>query len=255
MALDLSKVPAAARERYVGMGRRFGSELTLNQANHTLNALDDHDKTLAGFGFSKGDGERLKEARDLLVQAGVGRAQARGERKQTSTEMLQAMQRAKAARKRGQAILLALLDQSEELGLGAKRPALLATAAQIRSSGEDAELLGQQLDLLRSTLSGAEVAKAAADRGGPESLKELEAAAKALREAAASWRRSPGTPVETERLDLLDGIIIDLVRSARRSARAAASALAQPALAKAFELLHLYPGDGPDDGPPADPTP
>src|SRR5262245_28932932 len=98
MALDLSKVPAVARERYVEMGKRFSSELTLNQANHTLNGLADHGKTLAGFGFSKGDGERLKDARDLLVQAGVGREQERSERKETSTTMLQGMQRAKAAR-------------------------------------------------------------------------------------------------------------------------------------------------------------
>jgi hypothetical protein len=254
MALDLSKVPQAARERYVEMGKRFGSELTLRQADHTLDGLDRHAGTLAGFGFSYGDGARLKEARDLLLQAGIGREPQAGERKRTSTEMMQAMQRAKAARKRGQAILLAVLDHIEELGLSAKRPALLGVAAQIRSSGEDAELLGQQLDLLRATFSGPDIAKAASDRGGPESVRELEEAAKVLREAAEVSRSSPSILPESERLDLLDGIIIELVRGARRSARAAASALGQPALARDFDLVHLYPGGG-DEPSSAGPTP
>lgn len=257
MSLDLSKLPVAARARYVDVGRRYGSDLTLNQANHTLNALSAHGKTLVGFGFAVADGERLKDARDLLVEAGVGRDQARGSRKRTSTALLAAIKRAKAARKRGQAIVLALLDQSEELGLTPQRDALLATAAQTRSAGADEELLGRQLDLLQAALSQAALKTAVKDRGGPDAVTELAAAAAELRSTAAAARSTPGTPAETEQLDLLDGIIVELTRSARRCARAAAAALGRPALAKAFELLFLYPaGNGEsEEPPPAPPTP
>jgi len=49
-----------------------------------------------------------------------------------------------------------------------------------------------------------------------------------------------GTPTETARLDLVDGLIVELCRAARRAARAAARALGRPEIAKAFELTHLY---------------
>ena len=55
----------------MAVGRRFSSEQTLAQANQTLLALDQHAKTLAGFGFALADATRLKDARALLIEAGV----------------------------------------------------------------------------------------------------------------------------------------------------------------------------------------
>jgi hypothetical protein len=49
-----------------------------------------------------------------------------------------------------------------------------------------------------------------------------------------------GTRVETEQLDLLDGIIVTLVRNARKAARAAAKRLGKPSLVADFELTKLY---------------
>ncbi|MDI1480270.1 hypothetical protein [Polyangium sp. y55x31] len=46
--------------------------------------------------------------------------------------------------------------------------------------------------------------------------------------------------METETLDLIDGIIVSLTRTAREAADAAARELGEPALATAFELSTLH---------------
>jgi hypothetical protein len=61
-----------------------------------------------------------------------------------------------------------------------------------------------------------------------------------LREASQTTAAPRGTPQETEQLDLLDGIILSLVRSAREAADAASKALGEPALVAEFELTELY---------------
>jgi len=51
-----------------------------------------------------------------------------------------------------------------------------------------------------------------------------------------------GTPEETAQLDLIDGIIVGLTRSAREAAVSAAKALGEPAIKAAFRLNQLYGG-------------
>ena len=51
-----------------------------------------------------------------------------------------------------------------------------------------------------------------------------------------------GTPEETDKLDLVDGIIVGLTRSAREAAAAASKALGEPAIKAAFRLDQLYGG-------------
>ncbi|MDI3290893.1 hypothetical protein [Polyangium sp. 15x6] len=83
-------------------------------------------------------------------------------------------------------------------------------------------------------------AKAAQKRGGAQAALDLEAKATALRVAAKAKAEPKGTPVETETLDLIDGIIVSLARTAREAAEAAARELGEPAIATAFELSALY---------------
>lgn len=253
MALELGKVPAAARARYVAVGRRYSSEQTLQQAHQTLAGLAEHGKVLIGYGFALSDGLRLKEARELLIAAGVGRLSAQGERKETALATLAAKRSAKAARLRAHAVLKAVLELLEESGLGSKREAVQSALLQTSFSGDEDEPLARQLDLLRGTLLDSELAKVARDRGGAETVKALAVAADELRKRSAEVV-SRGTPAETERLDLIDGIVVQLCRSARRAARVCAKALGQPALATPFELSAL---DSRPDKPklPAEPAP
>ena len=158
-----------------------------------------------------------------------------------------------AARLRAHAVLKAVLELLEESGLGSKREAVQSALLQTSFSGDEDEPLARQLDLLRGTLLDSELAKVARDRGGAETAKALGAAADELRKRSAEVV-SRGTPAETERLDLIDGIVVQLCRSARRAARVCAKALGQPALATPFELSAL---DSRPDKPklPAEPAP
>ena len=108
------------------------------------------------------------------------------------------------------------------------------------AAADDAEGLAKQLDVLQGLLKDAAVADATKTRGGPTAIVDLEAQAKAIREAAQAQAAPRGTPVETETLDLIDGIIIGLTRGAREAADAAARELAEPAISTAFELAALY---------------
>jgi hypothetical protein len=86
----------------------------------------------------------------------------------------------------------------------------------------------------------ARVQKLAATRGEPGLVPKLGMVADRLRALAAERRGSE----QGERIDLLDGIVVELVRDARRAARSAARAQGQPEVAAAFELVKLY-GGGP----------
>ena len=114
-----------------------------------------------------------------------------------------------------------------------------ATLEQTRTSQDDPEKLATQLDLLRKTLNLPAVTTITVQSGGPEAITDLEASAVALRDAAQG-KAGGGTVGATENIDILDGIIVTLARSARKAARAAARKLRQPALATAFELSHIY---------------
>ncbi|MBK9264693.1 MAG: hypothetical protein IPM54_33535 [Polyangiaceae bacterium] len=105
---------------------------------------------------------------------------------------------------------------------------------------DDAEGLAKQLDALQAMLKEPAIADAAKDRGGPKVVTDLAAYAQALRDAAKAKAEPRGTPVETETLDLIDGIIVSLVRMAREAAEAAARESSEPAMATAFELSALY---------------
>jgi hypothetical protein len=107
-------------------------------------------------------------------------------------------------------------------------------------AGDDAEKLSTQLDQLRTTLEDSTIKPVVAERGGPKAAADLKTQASILREASQTTAAPRGTPQETEQLDLLDGIILSLVRSAREAADAASKALGEPALVAEFELTELY---------------
>jgi hypothetical protein len=243
MPLDLSVLAPDARASYIRLGRQWSSTDTLAQANQTLIAFAKHGADIAKHGFVAKDGQRLQDARDALVQAGVDRSDARGDKKVTGATYVESVATGKAVRDSARAILqgtrATLLDTG---GTGAQAGVKTIDAAlqQTRAADDDAEKLATQLDLLRGALSDANVTTEASGRGGTEAVADLKAAADALRAASAAHAGTPGTAAETEQLDVLDGIIVTLARNARKAGRAAAKRLGKPAIAADFELTKLY---------------
>jgi cell division septation protein DedD len=247
MTIDLSTMSPKARAEYVRIGRQYGSTDTLAQANQTLTGLGKCAPELVRHGFSLGDSARLAGARDGLEEAGVGRIGVAGNRKVTNHAYVDALAHGKAKREDARSILdngkRALRESTEasaETGVNVIKVAL----EQTRSAGADGDKLADQLDTLSAALSHSLVAPELLGRGGPEAVIELQSASGALRATSKERAGAPGTPAETEQLNLLDGIIVGLVRGARKAARAAAKRLGTPALVADFELTKLYASRG-----------
>lgn len=243
MTIDLNAFPPDVKLALISAGEEFSSDDTFAQATQTLQGLEKYADTLKGYGLPLSDTTRLGEARDLLSDSGYGRNQARSKKKTLGIGLDDANRAGRTARIRGRSILTstksALLEQGKTTSANAAQTTLAATADS-ETVGED---LAKQLDHLADAIDPAkapEVAAAAADRGGPETLSPLRAAALAIREAVLRKPTVRGTPEETQRLDQIDGIILDICRRGRDAAEAASKDLGDPAILKAFKLDKLY---------------
>jgi hypothetical protein len=245
--LDLTKIAPKARERYIRLGRRYGSDDTFKQATKTLQAIEIHAAELVDRGFGTADGLRLAGARDALGTAGFGRETKVTEKKTTRKDYVSALSQAKTGRYKARTILgntlIPLGDDGHE-GAVHKVEATLSQTNSLPIAGQD-EALAAQLDLLAVVLADSTVATATQSRGGPKVLVNLQQAAVALR-AASEERETTGTRLSTEEMDLIDGIIVTLCRAARNAAKQAANELARPALLADFALSHIADHRGPE---------
>jgi len=239
MAIDISIIAPKARENYLRIGRQFGSIDTINQASKTIDGCDTYIDVLKLHGFGAAEKQRLVEARQDLITAGVNRTEQIGQRKVTNKSFVAAVIQGKESRQSARSILDSGRSKLLENDDDTTAREIDATLEQTRTSQDDPEKLATQLDLLRKTLNLPAVAAVTVQSGGPEAITDLGASATALRDTARE-KAGGGTTGATENIDILDGIIVTLARNARKAARAAARKLRQPALAAAFELSHLY---------------
>lgn len=244
MAIDLNSYPAKVKAEQIKLGQQFGSEDTLAQAQQTLDSYTKHGAALAPT-FTAADALNLADARDLLITAGVGREAARGQKKVTSTAYVNAVKGGQAERLDGRALLEGVHEDLDSAGNEAAANIVAATLKQTKVGSDEAEALAKQLDTLRATLENPAVAPAAVGRGGPAAVTALTTAAAKLRAADQADAGVQGTPAETQRLDQIDGIIVRLVRRARKAAIAAGRKKGDEALADAFKLDKLYQSRAP----------
>jgi hypothetical protein len=238
-------LPATEKENLLRVGRKYSSTDTLAQANHTLQGHAAHHTVLSEYGFGQEDGERLLMTRDELKVAISERDKVGTGKKETNTSYTSALKDAKAKRLQAKSMLknlekvLALRGDKESQ---AAREKLEVTANKIeKSTGTNAEALALQLDAVVALFAHQTIEAVAKGRGGKTLLNSLDEIIKALRSSYEVRDIRPGTPAHTERLDLLDGLIVEACRAARTAARAADEALGQSALAKEFRLQFLEP--------------
>lgn len=245
MPLQTETMSARARAKRIKVGRNYGSTRTLAQADDSLKAFDDLTPELqaqvAEHGYAAADRTELGDGRDALLESGIQREEAQADSEALTKAYGEALKRGKGARRRAEAVLRRARDVLDEQADG--EPGAQAIEVALRtgsSSGADADLLREQLQGLRTPLARPDVAAVTAERGGPAVLAALDASVAELRTIEQARPTKRGTPAETERLDLIDGIIVENVRALRRATRSLARALGQPALAKPFELRALY---------------
>lgn len=240
MTLNLTTIAPEARAILIADGGRFGSDDTLEQANQTLNAYAMHGSKLGQYGFGVDDAQELQDARDALIAAGVGRESKRTSKKVDTAALQAAMREAQGVRLRARSVLNGthrVLTMGGQTDAAQKITVLLERESV---AALDAEGLAKQLDALREVLQDGAISNAAKNRGGVKAIGDLQSSAQELRNAAKAKAEPRGTPVETETLDLIDGLIVSLSRAAREAAEAAARDLSEPAIVTAFELTALY---------------
>jgi hypothetical protein len=238
--IDVNAIAPAAKAHYIAIGERWGSETTLAQADDHLANLPTHGPLLAKFGFGIADGARLADARDGLLAAGVQRASAVVGDSAKRAAVADALAIGKDERATARSVLASArreLFESTAPDAEAAIAMVDGVLAKTSAAGASPTELGNQLAVLKDALTTPVVAAAAKDRGGPDAVTALEAALGKTKAVPSAIKR--GTPAETELLNLYDGMIVELCRSARKAARAAARKTGQPAVAKVFELRHL----------------
>lgn len=229
------------RSKYIVIGRKFGSDRTYAQGVETYNGAMTHAAALKAYGFSPAKANRLGEATDALKALGGDRELARLAAGQGTDARHAAQAAGKAARRKASSVMELALDELRLAGFETVAADAERVLRQTTSSGSDLSLLDRQLETLTGAFTSPEMSELTDDAGGPEALEALTNARQMLAPVLGRGRTHAGnTPIETERLDILDGIIVELCRQARAASRKAAIALAQPAMAKAFELDVLY---------------
>lgn len=240
MPLNLASIPPEVRDRLTRIGRAYGSPAALGQAYVTLEALGRFRTELLEYGgFTAEDEAMLIDARDHHLVAGVDRDAAIAERKSTNEALLEAMFDGKEKRARARHVLMNTRSRLQRQG---KRDAVRAIDAAIDTTtwaSADPDTLRRQLGVLAGVITD-NPDIAAAIPNAEALATELTTASATIQAAHAVKPIGGGTPIETAQLDLVDGLIVELCRAARRAARAAARALGRPEIAKAFELKVLY---------------
>lgn len=239
MSLDLDAIAPEQRAAYIRAGAQYGSELVLAQADDLVQPIEDYLSELSRRGFGAVDFERLKAAILKLLELGTARTLATADVRAATLAYDQALRKGKQARRDADPILRSARTDLAEEGDTETVKAIDITLEKTKSAGSDSVALRTQLDMLRATLTLPAVAAKTAERGGTFVVADIDAAITILREAEARRPGKPGTPAHTEMLNLVDGIILDLLRRARRAARATSTALGQPVIAKRFEFTVL----------------
>jgi hypothetical protein len=244
MAIDIEGLDPEERVRLIALSVNHTTEELQAQGGKTLAAFEQYEAEASDNGFIREDRDELAE----LLEEGAKRPEERAQQGEVSKGITsvqrQNMKEGKTCRGRLRPIAEAVVgrlgrrkaDEATSAALVRVRSALEKTA----SAGEDTEKLATQLALLVEVLSQPEIAAEASKRGANAPLAEAQALVVKLRAGARTLGARDVRSLADERADIIEGLTIDLLRSARRAARAAATSLGRPEIAKAFELDLLY---------------
>lgn len=229
----LSPLSDDARSFLGRVGRRFGTQEVRAQAQHTLAAHGRFTNELRLHGFSAADGQRLAAAREAAVSL------ARIDTKVTDRNYVMALVEAKTCRARARSVLLSAYRRLRASGGSSTEVAHAMTRISgiITETGEpggDDHVYAVHLSRLREVLSLPSVAAQVADSGGPEADAKLVEGLEALRKVG-----EVNAPAVSRDDDVLDGLIVELCRTAQFAAQSAAKEIGNRSIAGEFRLVKL----------------
>jgi hypothetical protein len=233
MSLESFLAPLSdeARALLGRIGRRFGTREVLAQARHTLVGHGRFAVELRIHGFSAADAARLAEAR------AIAQSLPRADLKITDRTYVLAVAEAKNSRGRARSVLLSAYRRLRASGGAGAAPTLAAISAVLTETAEpggDDRVYGAHLQRLLDVLAEAPIRAAVAESGGPEA--EVKA-----RQAWLTLRQIDETepPPDNRAADVLDGLIVELCRTAQFAAQSAAKEVGNSTIAADFRLVKL----------------
>jgi hypothetical protein len=261
MAWSIDMLAPEAREHYFELGRRYTAHQVLEQANKTIGAHAKYWAELADDGFGSEDGQQLTELCDVLyaqVTACSGASHARDVIRKTHVAARRSARQERRSVRLLLGIALVKLRDSGDTQTAVAVKTALEQTKRLRSPAE----LFTHLQLLHAALTHPAVVPVIATRGGARATGRLVEARDALQAATRENAGHPKVRAETEAREVIEGVLVSLVRSAAEAARLASRRLALPSIATAFRLTHLAPWRTrrkptapPPDAPASEPTP
>lgn len=237
----LSSLSTDAKAFLGRIGRRFGTQQVQAQARQTLMAYANCSTELRLHGFGDRDRDRLAAALDVAAKL------ERPEPKHTDRPYVRALVEAKNARGRARSVLLSAyrrMRSSSEAGLPEAMEAMAAMSAIVSETAEpggDDHVYQTQLERLLAVLAMPGVREAIADTGGPDAEAMVAEALDTLRrvDKDAPHRIDEDAPSATRDADVIDGLIVELCRTAQFAAQSMAKEKGSGALAVEFRLAKL----------------
>jgi hypothetical protein len=240
MAWSIDALAPEAREHYLALGRRYTAHQVLQQANKAAGAHAKYAIELAEDGFGIEDGQHLTELRDVLyaqVTVCSEASQARALSKKLHVDSRRsARQERRSARLLLDRALVKLRDSGDSQTALAVKTALEQTK-RLRSAAD----LFTHLELLHGALTHPLVVPVIATRGGARTTRRLVEARDALLAATRENASHPEVRAGVEAREVIEGVLVSLVRSAAEAARLSSRRLALPSIASAFRLTYLAP--------------
>jgi hypothetical protein len=229
----LSPLSDEARNFLGRVGRRFGTHEVLDQAEYTLASHSRFTNELRLHGFSADDRKQLANARAAAASL------ARLDKKITDRDYVAALGEAKTSRARARSVLLSAYRRLRASGGSSPEVAhamaeISAVITQTAEPGGDDHVYAVHLSRLREVLALPSVQAEVASSGGPEAdakLVEAQATLRRVNEAQACANNRDE--------DVLDGLIVELCRTAQFAAQSAAKEIGNGAIAGAFRLVKL----------------
>lgn len=229
----LSPLSDDARAFLARVGRRFGTQEVLAQAKQTLEAHRRFANDLRLHGFSAADRDRLAAAR--IAAASLVRADT----KITDRDYVQALGEAKDSRARARSVLLSAYRRLRASGgsspeLAHAMSEMSDVISQTAEPGGDDHVYAAHLARLREVLALPLVASEVSSSGGPEADAMLAGALETLQRV-----NEVASPAVNRDDDVLDGMIVELCRTAQFAAQSVAKELGDRSIAGEFRLGKL----------------
>jgi hypothetical protein len=251
MSIDplVASMSASGREFLARIGRRFGSEEVLAQARRTLGAHERFGAQVRLHGFSEADAKLLAAATESAATraasgaASGAQARTRARPKVTDANYVHALEQAKNGRTRARSVLTSAYRRLRMTGGAEAEPVMLAITRVLTETsgpGGDDRVYAGELERLIAVLSEPALRDTIADSGGPQALAKASAALATLTRVDSDELDAACEPVpDNLDADAIDGMIVELVRTAQFAAKAAAKELGNRNIAVEFRLRLL----------------